>query len=226
MAVTVKDMPLHLRPREKAMSLGFGALSDSELLALIISSGIPGTNSIALANDILVRTDGIGGLMKMSLQQLMQLKGIGLAKASQILASLELIRRMSYVNMINSDVMSDPRMLVTWLQKTYGSRDQEYFVAVFLNSRGQVKGYRELFIGTAEQVTVEAKELFNEAIRCNASRMIIAHNHPSQITEPSRADVSMTLNLHQAGEIMGISLVDHVIVSYDRYYSFRENGRI
>ena len=219
-------MPLHLRPREKAMSLGFGALSDSELLALIISSGIPGTNSISLANEILIRTNGIAGLMKMSLQQIMELKGIGLAKASQILASLELIRRLSYVNMINSDVLSDPRMLVTWLQKTYGSRDQEYFVAVFLNSRGQVKGCREIFVGTRERVTIEVRELFNEAIRCNASRMIIAHNHPSQITEPSKADINMTLTLHQAGEIMGISLVDHVIVSYDRYYSFRENGRI
>ena len=208
------------------MSLGFGALSDSELLALIISSGIPGTNSISLANEILIRTNGIAGLMKMSLQQIMELKGIGLAKASQILASLELIRRLSYVNMINSDVLSDPRMLVTWLQKTYGSRDQEYFVAVFLNSRGQVKGCREIFVGTRERVTIEVRELFNEAIRCNASRMIIAHNHPSQITEPSKADINMTLTLHQAGEIMGISLVDHVIVSYDRYYSFRENGRI
>lgn len=226
MAVTVKDMPLHLRPREKAMSLGFGALSDSELLALIISSGIPGTNSISLANEILIRTNGIAGLMKMSLQQIMELKGIGLAKASQILASLELIRRLSYVNMINSDVLSDPRMLVTWLQKTYGSRDQEYFVAVFLNSRGQVKGCREIFVGTRERVTIEVRELFSEAIHCNASRMIIAHNHPSQITEPSKADINMTLTLHQAGEIMGISLVDHVIVSYDRYYSFRENGRI
>ncbi len=219
-------MPLHLRPREKAMSLGFGALSDSELLALIISSGIPGTNSISLANDILIRTDGLGGLMKMSLQQIMELKGIGLAKASQILASLELIRRLSYINMINSDVLSDPRMLVTWLQKNYGSRNQEYFVAVFLNSRGQVKGCREIFVGTRERVTIEVRELFNEALRCNASRMIIAHNHPSQITEPSKADINMTLTLHQAGEIMGISLVDHVIVSYDRYYSFRENGRI
>ena len=208
------------------MSLGFGALSDSELLALIISSGIPGTNSISLANEILIRTNGIAGLMKMSLQQIMELKGIGLAKASQILASLELIRRLSYVNMINSDVLSDPRMLVTWLQKTYGSRDQEYFVAVFLNSRGQVKGCREIFVGTRERVTIEVRELFNEAIRCNASRMIIAHNHSSQITEPSKADINMTLTLHQAGEIMGISLVDHVIVSYDRYYSFRENGRI
>lgn len=226
MAVTVKDMPLHLRPREKALNLGFGALSDSELLALIISSGIPGTNSISLANDILIRTDGLGGLMKMSLQQIMELKGIGLAKASQILASLELIRRLSYINMINSDVLSDPRMLVTWLQKNYGSRNQEYFVAVFLNSRGQVKGCREIFVGTRERVTIEVRELFNEALRCNASRMIIAHNHPSQITEPSKADINMTLTLHQAGEIMGISLVDHVIVSYDRYYSFRENGRI
>ena len=81
-------------------------------------------------------------------------------------------------------------------------------------------------MGTRERVTIEVRELFNEAIRCNASRMIIAHNHPSQITEPSKADINMTLTLHQAGEIMGISLVDHVIVSYDRYYSFRENGRI
>ena len=226
MAMTVKDMPVNLRPREKALNLGFNVLSDSELLALIISTGIPGINSIDLANAILIKTNGLAGLLKMSVEQIMQLKGIGLAKATQILASLEMVRRLSYLAMAQSDVLSDPKLLVTWLQKTYGSRDQEYFVAVFLNNRYQVKGYREVFVGTGDRVSVEARELFNEAIRCNGSRIIVAHNHPSQIIEPSKADIEMTNRLCKAGEIMGIPLVDHIIVSYDRYYSFRENRRI
>ena len=226
MSHTVKDMPINLRPREKALNLGFPALSDSELLALMLGSGMKGINSIDLANQILLATDGLTGLLSMSAEQLMQLKGIKLAKATQLLASLELVRRMNYLHILQNDVLNKPEMVIRWLQKTYGNRPQEYFVAVFLDTRARVRGHSEVFIGSTNSVNIDIRQLFSQAMRAQASSIIVAHNHPSQMTDPSRADVEITNLLQKAGEIMNIPLIDHIIVSYDGYYSFRENGRI
>ena len=226
MSHTVKDMPINLRPREKALNLGFPALSDSELVALMLGSGMKGINSIDLANQILMSTEGLTGLLSMSAEQLMQIKGIKLAKATQLLASLELVRRMNYLHILHNDVLNNPEMLIRWLQKTYGNRSQEYFVAVFLDNRARVRGHKEIFIGTHNAIHVDIKQLFAEAMRTQAGSIIVAHNHPSQMSDPSQADVEMTNLLQKAGEIMNIPLIDHIIVSYDGYYSFRENGRI
>ena len=223
---TVKDMPINLRPREKALNLGFTVLSDSELLALMLGSGMKGISSIDLAHQILVNTDGLTGLLSMSAEQLMQFKGIKMAKATQLLASLELVRRMNYLHILNNDVLNNPQMLIKWLQKTYGNRSQEYFVAVFLDNRARVRGHRDIFIGSGNSVNIDIRELFSEAMRSQASRLIVAHNHPSQMCDPSCADIEITSQLQKAGEIMNIPLIDHIIVSYDGYYSFRENGRI
>ncbi|MBR2746130.1 MAG: DNA repair protein RadC [Erysipelotrichaceae bacterium] len=226
MTLTVKDMPDSLRPREKALNMGFESLSDSELLALILRNGISGCSSIELANQILTGCNGITGLLSMSLEQIMSLKGIKLAKATQILASVELVRRLNYSRMLESDVINNPRHLINWLQKTYGNRDQEYFIAVFLDTRYRVKGYKEIFIGTDQMIKIQAREIFNEALKRKSNRMIIAHNHPSQVADPSNADCEMTQALILAGQLMNIPVIDHIIISYDSYYSFREKGRI
>ncbi|MBQ1522321.1 MAG: DNA repair protein RadC [Erysipelotrichaceae bacterium] len=226
MSLTVKDMPDNQRPREKAMNLGFEALSDSELLALILRNGISGCSSIDLANQILTGCNGLTGLLSMSLEQIMSLKGIKLAKATQILASVELVRRLNYSRMLQSDVINSPQNLIHWLQKTYGNRDQEYFIAVFLDTRYRVKGYKEIYIGTDQMIKIQAREIFNEALKRKSNRMIIAHNHPSQIPDPSSADCEMTESLVLAGQLMNIPVIDHIIISYDSYYSFREKGRI
>ena len=226
MSLTVKDMPDNQRPREKAMNLGFEALSDSELLALILRNGISGCSSIDLANQILTGCNGLTGLLSMSLEQIMSLKGITLAKATQILASVELVRRLNYSRMLQSDVINSPQNLIHWLQKTYGNRDQEYFIAVFLDTRYRVKGYKEIYIGTDQMIKIQAREIFNEALKRKSNRMIIAHNHPSQIPDPSSADCEMTESLVLAGQLMNIPVIDHIIISYDSYYSFREKGRI
>ena len=226
MSLTVKDMPDNQRPREKAMNLGFEALSDSELLALILRNGISGCSSIDLANQILTGCNGLTGLLSMSLEQIMSLKGIKLAKATQILASVELVRRLNYSRMLQSDVINSPQNLIHWLQKTYGNRDQEYFIAVFLDTRYRVKGYKEIYIGTDQMIKIQAREIFNEALKRKSNRMIIAHNHPSQIPDPSSADCEMTESLVLAGQLMNIPVIDHIIISYDSYYSSREKGRI
>ena len=215
-----------MRPREKALNLGFGCLSDSELLALVLRNGVKGVNSIDLANEILISCNGLAGLFNMSLEEIMQMKGIKLAKATQILASIELVRRLSYMQMLRYDVIDRPMMLVRWLQKTYGNREQEFFVTVFLDARFRVKGYKEVFVGSNNQVNIQSREIFNEALKHGAVKIIIAHNHPSQTVSPSQADIDTTNSLVKAGELMNIPVVDHIIISYDNYYSFKENKRI
>ncbi|HPW52930.1 MAG TPA: hypothetical protein PK631_01000, partial [Erysipelotrichaceae bacterium] len=124
--MSVKNWDKSIQPREKAISSGIEALSDSELLALIIKSGTKGRSSVQLASEILNQTGGINGLMKLSLQQLMQFNGIGLAKATEIKASLELVRRMNYLEVLNRDMVKEPKVLIEWLKKHIGSKTQEY----------------------------------------------------------------------------------------------------
>jgi DNA repair protein RadC len=224
--MSVKNWDKSIRPREKAVNNGIESLSDSELLALIIKSGTKGCSSVELANKILNQTGGINGLMKLSIQQLMQFKGIGLAKAAQITASLELVRRMNYLEVLNRDIVKEPEILIEWLKKHIGSKNQEYFVVVFLNNKNQITGYTDIYKGSSNSVAINAAEVFSEAIKKDAQKVIIAHNHPSQFIEPSIADDKTTYQLQQAGILMNVPLIDHIIVSFDSYYSYAEKGKI
>lgn len=224
--MSVKNWDKSLQPREKAIASGIESLSDSELLALIIKNGTKGCSSVQLANRILNQTGGINGLMKLSIQQLMQFNGIGLAKATQITASLELVRRMNYLEMLNKDMVKEPKVLIEWLKKHIGTKSQEYFVVVFLNNKNQVIGYTDIYKGSSNSVSINASEVFAEAIKKDAQKVIIAHNHPSQFIEPSFADDETTYQLQKAGKLMSVPLIDHIIVSFDSYYSYAEKGRI
>ncbi len=224
--MSVKNWDKSLRPREKTINNGIESLSDSELLALIIKNGTKGISAVQLANNILNQTGGINGLMKLSIQQLMQFKGIGLAKATQIIASLELVKRMNYLEMLNKDMIKEPLVLINWLKKHIGTKNQEYFVIVFLNNKNQIIGYSDIYKGSSNSVSINASEIFSEAIKKQAQKVIIAHNHPSQFIEPSVADDETTYQLQKAGKLMNVPLIDHIIVSFDSYYSYAEKGRI
>ncbi len=224
--MSVKNWDKSIQPREKAISSGIEALSDSELLALIIKSGTKGRSSVQLASEILNQTGGINGLMKLSLQQLMQFNGIGLAKATEIKASLELVRRMNYLEVLNRDMVKEPKVLIEWLKKHIGSKTQEYLVVVFLNLKNQIIGYSDIYKGSSNSIAINPAEVFSEAIKKGAQKVIIAHNHPSQFIEPSFADDETTYQLKQAGILMNVPLLDHIIVSFDGYYSYAEKGKI
>lgn len=224
--MSVKNWDKSIQPREKAVANGIESLSDSELLALIIKSGTKGCSSVELANKILNQTGGINGLMKLSIQQLMQFNGIGLAKASQIIASLEMVRRMNYLEMLDKDMVKEPKVLIEWLKKHIGSKTQEYFVVVFLNTKNQIIGYSDIYKRSSNSVSINTAEIFLEAIKKGAQKVIIAHNHPSQFIEPSLADDETTYQLQQAGKLMNVPLIDHIIVSFDGYYSYAEKGKI
>ncbi|MBQ4252953.1 MAG: DNA repair protein RadC, partial [Erysipelotrichaceae bacterium] len=175
--------------------LGVESLSDSELLAILLSSGYKGVSSLQLAEEILQKVGGINGLMKLSLNEVMEFKGVGLARASLLVASLELVRRINYEEALSQDVIAGPQGLVKWLQSFIGMKEQEYFIVVFLDNKNRITGYRNLFRGLSDSVSVQSSLLFREALNCHASKLIIAHNHPSQSVKPSLDDLSVTNQL-------------------------------
>ena len=224
--MSVKNWDVSLRPREKALAQGLGSLSDSELLALLLHSGTRDQDVVTMAADILKKAGSLASLMAMSAQQLQGFSGIGKAKALDLLACMELSERVSYQKLLDSDVIADPSQLISWLEKSIGRADQEYFIAVFLDGRKRVIGHQMIYKGLSNAVNADPADLFRKAVSCKASAVIVAHNHPSQIVEPSFADDCSTDSLIKAGKLMNIPLIDHVIVSCNDYYSYRQHGII
>ena len=224
--MTIKQLPADIRPREKAVKMGMESLSDSELLAIVLRSGYKGKSSVEMANEILNEFGGFSGLLRKSVNEIMDLKGIKMAKATQIMASLEIVRRLSYEKMKESDVINDPSSVINWLRNSYGLTRQEVMTAVFLDVKNRVVGCREIYRGSSDNVPADPREIFAEAIRCSAKRMIISHNHPSGFCEPSAADRLVTDNLVKCGNLLNIPVVDHVIVAGNSYYSFKEDGKL
>ena len=222
----LKDWDRTQKPREKALDRGIESLSDSELLALILRNGTRGFSAVALAQRILNLTGGLAGLLEKPLNAVMELPGVGLAKGCEILACLEIIRRVNYQKTLLSDVIADPASLISWLRCFIGNRDQEYFLVIFLNSHNRVISYARLAQGANNVVSVEPGEIYGQAMRLKASSLIVAHNHPSQSVEPSLADNLTTAQLEKAGRMLNIPLKDHIIVSFNDYYSYRQHERI
>ncbi len=221
--MSLKDWDSSLKPREKVRDCGIESLSDSELLALILRNGTQGQNAVGQASVILNRTGGLSGLCALSLPQIMELPGIGLAKASEILACLEILRRVNYQKVLRSDVIASPRQLVSWLKSCIGAESQEYFLVIFLNQHNRIISFARLAQGSGNAVSVSPADIYGEAVKLKAASLIIAHNHPSQQVEPSLADSLTTQQLQRAGQMLNIPLKDHIIVSFNDYYSFMEH---
>ena len=211
-------------PREKACHYGIESLSDVELLAIILGSGYKGNNVLSLANDILKETGSLQKLMSLSIREIMKLKGIKLAKATQLVASFELVKRLNYQSLLNQDIINNPQTLIKWLRSRIGISPQEVLVVVFLNIRNQIIGFEELFKGSVDRVTINVRDIYALALKQQATKIIIAHNHPSQSVLPSDSDISLTREISEAGSLLNLPLVDHIIISYDDYYSFCEKG--
>ncbi len=224
--MTVRELPEKLRPREKARQQGIESLSDSELLAILLRCGYKGTSSIKMAEEILREAGGFSGLLRRSLEEIMNLKGIKLAKAVELMAAMEIARRMSWEKVYEEDAITSPESIVRWLKMRYGLAEQELFIVIFLDVRNKVKGHAELFRGAVDNVHVEAREIFKQALRVNARKIIISHNHPSGNCRPSSADEEVTEVLCRAGEFMNIPVLDHIIISSNDYFSFKEQGRL
>jgi DNA repair protein RadC len=220
-ALSVQD-----RPREKLFRLGAASLGDNELVAIVVGSGSRRVNALALANDILETTGGLHGMARTSVDELRRLDGMGTAKAAQVLAAVELGRRtllrcpparLQFVN---------PRDAAAYLLPQFGSRPVEQFGLMMLDTKHRLIRTSVVSVGTLDSSPAHPREIFREAASACAAAIVLFHNHPSGDPLPSRDDIELTRRLVQAGEIMGIDVIDHLILADTRYFSFREAGKL
>jgi DNA repair protein RadC len=217
---SIKDLADFDKPREKLMAKGVEALKSEELMAILLGSGVAGKDVRKLAKEIIALLDR--EFNELSLEKLTQIHGLGVAKASVILASLELSRR--YLIKSNS-VIKSAKDLYSEL-KEYANKKQEYFLCITLDGASHIINKRVVFIGTLNQSIVHPREVFADAIADRAAGVIVAHNHPSGNLSPSSADIAITDRLQEVAKLIGIELLDHIIISKDGYFSFSDEGLI
>jgi DNA repair protein RadC len=215
---TIKDLPEHSRPREKLRERGAAALSDEELVAAILGMGTAGVDVRTIARQVtaLLREHRAG----LTLDQLLEVPGVGLAKASQILSAFELARRYLLRDAVKIVTAAD----VLPLLADIASKQQEYFVCISLNGANEVIAKRIVTIGLLDRNPVHPREVYADVIADRAAAVIFAHNHPSGDVQPSEADLRMHNQLVEAGKILGLRVLDHVIVARKVYFSFQEAG--
>ena len=214
----IKDLPEFSRPREKLKEKGAKALSDEELIALILGSGTKGQDVRTMAAEIAKLIANKKG--KVTLEELSQVDGIGLAKAAHILASFELARRY----MVKETVKINEAKDVLPLLGDIASKQQEYFVCLSLNGANEVIEKRIVTVGLLDKSQVHPREVFADVITDRAASIVLAHNHPSGELKPSNSDLKIHEQLVDAGKILGIKILDHIIISKKGYYSFQEAG--
>lgn len=213
------------RPREKLLTKGHQALTDAEFLAILIGTGTQNCSAVELARNVLAVADNnLIQLGKLSLEQLMTIKGIGEAKAITILSALELGRRRQQTDALKQKSITSSRQAYELLVPCLGDIQHEEFWIILLNRKSVVIKYKCLTKGGFAGTIVDARQIFYWAIRENASSIILAHNHPSGTLHPSNLDINITMNLIKAGTLLDIKISDHLIITNSGFYSFSDNG--
>ncbi|MGB2762299.1 MAG: DNA repair protein RadC [Minisyncoccales bacterium] len=220
----IKDLPKVDRPREKLISKGTENLKDEELLAVLLRTGREGKNVLDLAKQIL-RKYSKKRLLKMKYEDLIKIKGINSSKASTILASQELVKRALKVRDETLPIIQSTKDVIA--QAVYmRDKSREHLMAIYLNARNEMVYKKPMFIGTLNANLVHPREIFQEALKQNAASIILVHNHPSGDSEPSQDDLEITKRIIEAGKIMGIDVLDHIIITKTKAFSFKENKLI
>ncbi len=222
--MAISDWPAAERPRERLIAFGAGVLSDAELLALFLRTGIAGKSAVELARDLLAAFGGLTGLFSADPAALSKVKGLGAAKLAQLAAVLELSRRTLGEEMRSRSALTSPQAVRDYLRLALGARQHEVFVALFLDAQHRVLSTEELFRGTLTQTSVYPREIVKEALKANAAAVIFAHNHPSGVAEPSQADELLTRQLKEALAMVDVKVLDHFIVAGRATLSFAERG--
>jgi DNA repair protein RadC len=223
---TVHDLPVQERPRERMVAVGAESLSAQELLALVLGRGIQGESVLVTAQKLLTQFGSLESILQASLADLQKVRGLGIAKSTQLKACLEIARRVSAVQVDNKQAVMNPADVYALVKAKISQESKEHFVVLSFDVRNRFLGLDVIAIGILNASVVHPRELFESAIRRHAAHVMVSHNHPSGVCDPSDEDIEMTNRLVEAGKIMGISVVDHVIVSKNSFYSFAENGLI
>lgn len=222
---TIHDLPLSERPRERLQRFGIEALNAQEILALILGRGIKGESVMVTAQRLLSQFGSLENIASASVEELTWVKGIGSAKAAQLKAAFELGKRVeSYSDSAKGPVIKTPEDVVKWVGNSLKGKKKEHFLILLLNTRNQVMGKAEISVGSLNTSIVHPREVFKEAISASAAAIILVHNHPSGDPQPSEDDIKLTRRLVEAGEIMGIDVLDHIVVCNREHLSMKSKG--
>jgi DNA repair protein RadC len=220
----IRDLPLAERPRERLMHYGAGALSTAELLAIVLRVGTGGESALHLAESLLVHFEGLPGLAQATVEELCQTRGLGEAKATQIKAALELGRRLLVAAPHDRPQVRSPADAANLLMAEMSLLAQEHLRTLLLDTRNRVLKTHTVYIGSLNTASVRVGEVFREAIRANCAALIVVHNHPSGDPTPSPEDVQVTRLIVEAGSLLQIDVLDHLIIGRQRFVSLKERG--
>jgi DNA repair protein RadC len=221
--MAISDWPASERPRERLLALGAAALSDAELLAVFLRSGSRDRSAVDLARDLLGRFGGLNGLLGAG-GATTRVAGMGTAKAAQLGAVLEVARRCLREELSGAMALTSPGAVRDFLRLSLGAREQEVFVALFVDAQHRVIRCEEMFRGTLTQTSVYPREVVKAALAANAAAVVFAHNHPSGVAQPSRADELLTRQLQEALALVDVKVLDHFVVAGTQCLSFAERG--
>lgn len=226
MHLRMKDMYVEDLPRERLWLSGTKSLTNAELLAILLGTGTRQQSALGLANQLLKSLDGLAGLGGASSEELMAIHGVGKSKACQLMASFELARR--FDRSFSSAVVSfkSPEDVFRYVHSDLKFENREHFMVLAVNTKNEIIGRHVVSVGTLNQTLVHPREVFNWAIKKSAAGVVIVHNHPSGHVEPSREDLVLTKRMVEAGEILGIKVIDHIIVGNNQYYSLKANDNM
>lgn len=227
MSVKIKDIPVNDRPRERLINGDVSTLSNDELLSILLATGTKKYSAKTLANILLKEIGELKKLGDITYNQLVNIEGIGPAKACSLLASIELGKRINseVTNIINLK-FNNSKLIFNYFKDRIGTKKQEHFYCLYLDNSNKIIAEKLLFIGTINQSLVHPREIFKEAYLSSSSSIICIHNHPSGNLKPSINDINLTEKIVEIGKLLGIRVLDHIIVSTNGYYSFFENGKI
>lgn len=229
LTVTMKHLPPQMQPYEKCVAFGPGFLTDAELIACILRSGTKEYTSVALAELLLKHrkgNEGLEGLCTLSFEELKEIPGIGRVKALQIRCIFELAKRMSRSRAEKCLSFTEPASIADYYMEEYRHREQEHLLLLLLDNKSNLLGEKEMFTGTVNASLVSPREIYLEALKYHAVGIILLHNHPSGDPTPSDADRRITRKVWEAGSLLDIPLLDHIVIGDRKYVSFREEGYI
>ncbi len=222
--MSLKDLPADQRPREKLLERGPGALADTELLALLLRTGLPGHDVFSLSQQVLEHFGGFAGLLQISAAELGSIKGLGPAKRAELVAVMEMARRALAQQVSAAPVFDSPQRVKDYVALQLGGRTQEVFAVLFLDGQHRLLRLEEMFHGTLMQTSVYPREVVRRALALNAGAVILTHNHPSGLAEPSRADEFLTQTLKSALALDDVRVLDHLVVGQGQVVSMAERG--